>query len=68
MAVQQITPTIKDGHMASPSLSVSIDFTVFKKTMTEKSKLYGLKQRWIKKGGLKKFLAKQYELHEKFSF
>lgn len=65
--VNQIVPKISEGHMAAPAL-ITIDYSVFQKTFTEKAKLFGLKQRWIKKGGLKKFIAKQYELNEKFSF
>jgi len=67
MAVREIIPMISEGHMAAPRLT-PVDYSVFQKTFKEKAKLFGLKQRWIKKGGLKKFRAKQFELNEKFSF
>lgn len=67
MAVQGIIPSISEGHMAAPRLT-SIDYSVFQKTLHEKAKLYSLKLRWIAKGGKKKFNAKQFVLHEKFSF
>jgi len=41
---QQITPTIKSGHMAAPALIHATDYRVFKRTKKEKGELATMKK------------------------